>query len=1384
MKKRLLALLLVLSLVVSMVPTAFAAETEQKTYVSLGASNVNGYGLRGYIPVDDETMNAAALDYTIKMGKNVLGYTSETPGSYPVLIAEKMGYDLDQLAISSMRAEELHILLDNDYYGDAYTAWRFYDDNDPNNRDKWFNIATMLTEQGFGIAKLREQYQKKIAEADVITVDIGMNNFGVYISHQLTSDYRYDEDLAVIDPALEEEFEAGKTYVKELVAEQVPEYSAMLLGMEDFVDTLAYALVGFCVNFDAVMKHIYELNPDATVVAVSIQNIMDGLYVALPDVDEEVPLGDLFGALVNAANIYIAGGSPYADQYLCTDVRQDGRVEFFLDDLIEYNGDPASLSQNIIDCFDVYDGNPGVTYDKGLHVKYALDKFCDDNDIEYDTPMLNAAYDAVASILQAAAKSNVVDMSVLNNMGDIETALLAAIKDQMVAAVYAAAADANADYELPVSFFEEVARKAGTSELAVKSVAALAVRTSIGNSFFGHPNPDGHKEIADAILATLENNTTGGDILEDEALIAAKQAIAFIEEYYDDAYAYAYAEAEKAGYIDAAVAAIDAAIAALDIDLSSTQMTDAFKAEVAGEIEKIVDTLEAAKALLLEADVLDQASLDALMALLNEAGEAGANLLNLLEQAADDTVELVVIPAVKKALDILENEIIPAVLEDLQEAVEAGTQWLLKKLNEGYNALVEAVIEALPGVDAWLYDWLYNNPDKVIAFFAEYGDDALRILAENKDAIIQVIGYIVMTYGEDIAAYVMDNADEILKSMVEWYETYGDRVWAMIEVYLNELGLLPTDEDIEAVKGALKEALEQLMDKAETLVKEQLEALVDALEDALEELKQAVINSPEIQALIKEVEDAIAALRALINDFEHTTTEMLQDALEDINDAVQNLIDTALNYADTTVRNAIKAFMDILYDATHGEYTVSKQSYYVSLGDSTVTGYGAEMGNNPAGYENHGYKTVVPGSFPYMLAEKLGLDLETEKTAAMQYIQLAMAGLRTNDLLYILDETKTPDDYFNKRVLKEYINVYGGSLEAVREDYKTELAKADLVTIAIGNCNFTGVQETGILAQWIKNDPTLSAWLNHKTFGPTIKAELAAMGLNLDAPVYAMDWDSYLNAAEQEALAAVLEETKAALIKNGIPEVETIDIGEMLELPDVSIVVNIPVADLLGQFIEWYTYCYVTHAFNYDDVLDKVHEMTRPDAQVVVVGMFNPMDELVVTYDGHEIAVGEYIDYALSVLNLSGFAYAMMNENTTYVPVHDVESVADYDMAQTGNIFELVEFISKYATEVNGNFTNHHETIAGHKYIADCIYNALTITWAEEPLWGDADGNGFVNSRDAMLVAQTFANVCDIEIDRIAADVDGNGFVNSKDAMLIAQYFAGVIKVFPVEAQN
>jgi len=64
--------------------------------------------------------------------------------------------------------------------------------------------------------------------------------------------------------------------------------------------------------------------------------------------------------------------------------------------------------------------------------------------------------------------------------------------------------------------------------------------------------------------------------------------------------------------------------------------------------------------------------------------------------------------------------------------------------------------------------------------------------------------------------------------------------------------------------------------------------------------------------------------------------------------------------------------------------------------------------------------------------------------------------------------------------------------------------------------------------------------------------------------------------------------------------------------------------------------------------------------------------------------------------------------------------------------------------------------------------------------WGDADGNGVVNSADAMLILQYSAKLREAhELDLSVSDVDGNGVVNSADAMLILQYSAKLLDKFP-----
>ena len=87
-------------------------------YVSLGASNTNGYGIDGYLPDDVHEDPLAAS----KADMNVYGYLMAPKAAYPAQIADVLNADLHQLAISSMRTEEaLYLLGDEyDYVEDAY----------------------------------------------------------------------------------------------------------------------------------------------------------------------------------------------------------------------------------------------------------------------------------------------------------------------------------------------------------------------------------------------------------------------------------------------------------------------------------------------------------------------------------------------------------------------------------------------------------------------------------------------------------------------------------------------------------------------------------------------------------------------------------------------------------------------------------------------------------------------------------------------------------------------------------------------------------------------------------------------------------------------------------------------------------------------------------------------------------------------------------------------------------------------------------------------------------------------------------------------------------------------------------------------------------------
>ncbi|MBR7152462.1 MAG: hypothetical protein IKD00_01795 [Candidatus Methanomethylophilaceae archaeon] len=487
-------------------------------YVSIGASNTNGYGMRGYMTEQELAMIlSGAVD---KDDVNVYGYQRTPEGAYPDLIRDHFvgihGADnvkVNQLAISSMRVEEVRILLDDTYMGDDYSQWRF------TGSDGWFISA----EDG-GLESLRLVYRNSITSADLITVDIGWNNFGVYICNQLvdylgSGSYMWTTDVeSIFDTPAEK---AAALEAKAIIGAYIGEYVEDEQMCKALTDIFAYSLIGYMHNFDIVMDEIYTLNPYADVVVVGIQNLLHGVIVKVGG--QDVPLGDIFGNFVNMANYYASSCSPHHDDYLYIKPGIDGHVNIFLDQMRDYDGDAENLNQNVKDSFDYYDDNLYLqsTVDNAVaqmleeNIPQLLNGMSGSEFIQKGKnnqlgiiaqplfnsiywPTLYAAYDTLATLVKEIANTPSIDGDALLNGLDIdaeENQLKDAVMNEVIENATAAAQGQGYTVDIEKMLPDE--------EAVV--VASIYVRFYLGNSFYAHPDETGHNQIKTGVVEILGN---------------------------------------------------------------------------------------------------------------------------------------------------------------------------------------------------------------------------------------------------------------------------------------------------------------------------------------------------------------------------------------------------------------------------------------------------------------------------------------------------------------------------------------------------------------------------------------------------------------------------------------------------------------------------------------------------------------------------------------------------------------------------------------------------------------------------------------------------------------------------------------------------------------
>ncbi len=304
-KKTLAVLLSVLMLSGSFV--CFAAELnpdavnahygQYKNYLLLGDSAASGY--RDEISDNDADFNEENYESTYY----------RVPGSYADIIANAIIEDgsMTALAAPGYRTIEMRYMLEDDFAAECTDEYLFYTSH--------LHVYDDLVCDCHGVnmtpgsEHFRDAFKKSIAEADLITLGIGGNDWGAYLGW-VVADLLREENVA--DKYITDIEEIlSKSTMDLSTIEKVVEIAHIAGALPELLQTLpealSYGLGNFYSNWDIMIQDIYDLNPGATIMVVGMSdNSIKGKYYDYNGVTgEQVPTKEQPAELAGAIGMII-----------------------------------------------------------------------------------------------------------------------------------------------------------------------------------------------------------------------------------------------------------------------------------------------------------------------------------------------------------------------------------------------------------------------------------------------------------------------------------------------------------------------------------------------------------------------------------------------------------------------------------------------------------------------------------------------------------------------------------------------------------------------------------------------------------------------------------------------------------------------------------------------------------------------------------------------------------------------------------------------------------------------------------------------------------------------------------------------------------------------
>ncbi len=178
--------------------------------------------------------------------------------------------------------------------------------------------------------------RKSIGDADVIVLDLAGNSFGSYVGYRISAmlGQRIETAPALYETIADvEDVPAGvRNTIDSLVKKLADQYPAISSGAaRQLLDAYIYAVADSIVNFSADVEMIREINPDARIIAVGVNNQMSGLVFDAGGTD--IPFGKAVGMLLGTVNTYMKALDKNAGNYYFADVPE--KITSFVDSIRE-----------------------------------------------------------------------------------------------------------------------------------------------------------------------------------------------------------------------------------------------------------------------------------------------------------------------------------------------------------------------------------------------------------------------------------------------------------------------------------------------------------------------------------------------------------------------------------------------------------------------------------------------------------------------------------------------------------------------------------------------------------------------------------------------------------------------------------------------------------------------------------------------------------------------------------------------------------------------------------------------------------------------------------------------------------------------------------------